>query len=118
MEHDIVGTLVVEEIAIAPVLSSPSLEGGVGVLVILVEERFDHTTPPKQSVATPRRLPVRYPSILHGATTLPESLQLRLSYMRAERTPSIVQADRLARALGTTLSAMLAEVERTQSDAS
>jgi transcriptional regulator with XRE-family HTH domain len=31
---------------------------------------------------------------------------------RAERTPSIVQADRLARALGTTLSAMLAEVER------
>jgi transcriptional regulator with XRE-family HTH domain len=36
---------------------------------------------------------------------------------RAERTPSIVQADRLARALGTTLSAMLAEVER-ESDAS
>jgi transcriptional regulator with XRE-family HTH domain len=35
---------------------------------------------------------------------------------RAERTPSIVQADRLARALGTTLSAMLAEVER-ESDA-
>jgi transcriptional regulator with XRE-family HTH domain len=31
---------------------------------------------------------------------------------RAERTPSIVQAERLARALGTTLSAMLAEVER------
>jgi transcriptional regulator with XRE-family HTH domain len=31
---------------------------------------------------------------------------------RAERTPSIVQADRLARALGTTLSEMLAEVER------
>jgi len=31
---------------------------------------------------------------------------------RAERTPSIVQADRLARALGTTLSAMLTEVER------
>jgi transcriptional regulator with XRE-family HTH domain len=30
---------------------------------------------------------------------------------RAERTPSIVQADRLARALGTTLSEMLAEVE-------
>ena len=32
--------------------------------------------------------------------------------------PSIVQADRLARALGTTLSEMLAEVERDQSDAS
>jgi transcriptional regulator with XRE-family HTH domain len=31
---------------------------------------------------------------------------------RAERAPSIVQADRLARALGTTLSEMLAEVER------
>ena len=31
---------------------------------------------------------------------------------RAERTPSIVQADRLARALGTTLAEMLAEVER------
>ena len=31
---------------------------------------------------------------------------------RAERTPSIVQADRLARALGTTLPEMLAEVER------
>ena len=31
---------------------------------------------------------------------------------RAERTPSIVQADKLARALGTTLSEMLAEVER------
>jgi hypothetical protein len=30
---------------------------------------------------------------------------------RAERTPSIVQADRLARALGPRLSAMLAEVE-------
>jgi transcriptional regulator with XRE-family HTH domain len=29
----------------------------------------------------------------------------------AERTPSIVQADRLARALGTTLSKMLAELE-------
>ena len=36
---------------------------------------------------------------------------------RAERTPSIVQADRLAKALGTTLSEMLAEVER-GSDAS
>jgi len=34
---------------------------------------------------------------------------------RAERTPSIVQADRLARALGTTLSEMLAEVERSSS---
>jgi len=31
---------------------------------------------------------------------------------RAERTPAIVAADRLARALGTTLSEMLAEVER------
>ena len=31
---------------------------------------------------------------------------------RVERTPSIVQADRLARALGTTLSEMLAEAER------
>jgi transcriptional regulator with XRE-family HTH domain len=31
---------------------------------------------------------------------------------RAERTPSIVQADRLARALGMTLSEMLAEAER------
>jgi transcriptional regulator with XRE-family HTH domain len=31
---------------------------------------------------------------------------------RAERTPSIVQAERLARALGTTLSEMLAKVER------
>jgi transcriptional regulator with XRE-family HTH domain len=30
---------------------------------------------------------------------------------RAERTPSIVQAERLARALGTTLSEMLAAVE-------
>ena len=35
---------------------------------------------------------------------------------RAERTPSIVQADRLARALGTTLSEMLAEVERRLDD--
>jgi transcriptional regulator with XRE-family HTH domain len=34
---------------------------------------------------------------------------------RAERTPSIVQAERLARALGTTLSEMLAEVERSSS---
>ncbi len=34
---------------------------------------------------------------------------------RAERTPSIVQADRLARALGTTLSEMLAEVDRPSS---
>lgn len=31
---------------------------------------------------------------------------------RAERTPSIVAADRLAQALGTTLSEMLAEVEQ------
>jgi transcriptional regulator with XRE-family HTH domain len=31
---------------------------------------------------------------------------------RAERTPSIVAADRLARALGTTLSEMFAEVEQ------
>jgi ribosome-binding protein aMBF1 (putative translation factor) len=31
---------------------------------------------------------------------------------RAERTPFIVQAERLARMLGTTLSEMLAEVER------
>jgi transcriptional regulator with XRE-family HTH domain len=31
---------------------------------------------------------------------------------RAERTPSIAQADRLARALGTTLSEMLGEMER------
>ncbi len=31
---------------------------------------------------------------------------------RAERTPSIVQADRLSRALGTTLSEMFAAVER------
>ena len=31
---------------------------------------------------------------------------------RAERTPSIVAADRMARALGTTLSEMFAEVER------
>jgi len=31
---------------------------------------------------------------------------------RAERTPSIVQADRLARALDTTLAGMFAEVER------
>jgi len=34
---------------------------------------------------------------------------------RAERTPAIVQADRLARALGTTLSEMLAEVEQSSS---
>jgi ribosome-binding protein aMBF1 (putative translation factor) len=33
---------------------------------------------------------------------------------RAERTPSIVQAERLARTLGTTLSEMLAEVERVE----
>lgn len=33
---------------------------------------------------------------------------------RAERTPSIVQADRLARALGATLSEMLAELGRGQ----
>ena len=31
---------------------------------------------------------------------------------RAERTPSIVAADRLARALGTTLTVMFAELER------
>ena len=31
---------------------------------------------------------------------------------RAERTPSIVQAERLARALGTTLSEMVTELER------
>jgi transcriptional regulator with XRE-family HTH domain len=31
---------------------------------------------------------------------------------RAERTPSIVAADKLARALGTTLAEMLAELER------
>jgi hypothetical protein len=31
---------------------------------------------------------------------------------RAERTPSIVAADKLAKALGTTLSEMLAELER------
>lgn len=31
---------------------------------------------------------------------------------RAERTPSIVTADRLARALATTLAAMFAELER------
>ena len=33
---------------------------------------------------------------------------------RAERTPSIVQAERLARALGTTLSEMFRELERTK----
>jgi transcriptional regulator with XRE-family HTH domain len=33
---------------------------------------------------------------------------------RAERTPSIVQAERVARALGTTLSEMLAELEGEQ----
>jgi hypothetical protein len=37
-----------------------------------------------------------------------ESLKLRIS----KRTPSLVQAERLARALGATLSEMLAEVER------
>lgn len=31
---------------------------------------------------------------------------------RAERTPSIVAADKLARALGTTLSSMFAELDR------
>lgn len=31
---------------------------------------------------------------------------------RAERTPSIVAADRIARALGTTLSEMFAELEQ------
>jgi transcriptional regulator with XRE-family HTH domain len=31
---------------------------------------------------------------------------------RAERTPSIVQADRIARALGTTLAEMFADLER------
>lgn len=31
---------------------------------------------------------------------------------RAERTPSIVSADRLARALGSTLSGLFAELER------
>ncbi len=31
---------------------------------------------------------------------------------RAERTPSIVAADRMARALGTTLAEMFAELER------
>jgi transcriptional regulator with XRE-family HTH domain len=36
---------------------------------------------------------------------------------RAERTPSIVAADKLARVLGTTLLSMLGEVER-ESDAS
>ena len=36
---------------------------------------------------------------------------------RAERTPSIVAADRLARALGTTLARMLAELEREAPDA-
>lgn len=35
---------------------------------------------------------------------------------RAERTPSIVAADRLARALGTTLSEMLTELERETND--
>ena len=34
---------------------------------------------------------------------------------RAERTPSIVQADRLARALGTTLTEMFGEVEQSGS---
>jgi hypothetical protein len=34
----------------------------------------------------------------------------------AERTPSITQADRLVRALGTTLSEMLAEVKRRADD--
>ncbi len=33
---------------------------------------------------------------------------------RAERTPSIVSADKLARALGTTLAEMFAELERRQ----
>jgi transcriptional regulator with XRE-family HTH domain len=33
---------------------------------------------------------------------------------RAERTPSIVAADKLARALGTTLSGMFSELERGQ----
>jgi hypothetical protein len=37
---------------------------------------------------------------------------------RAERTPSIVQADRLARALETSLSAMLVEVEREEGGSS
>jgi transcriptional regulator with XRE-family HTH domain len=36
---------------------------------------------------------------------------------RAERIPSIVQAERLARALGTTQSAMFAEVEQSGSSA-
>ena len=35
---------------------------------------------------------------------------------RAERTPSIVAADRIARALGTTLAEMFAEVEREPND--
>ena len=37
---------------------------------------------------------------------------------RAERTPSIVAADRLARALGTTLAEMFAELERGRDDSS
>jgi transcriptional regulator with XRE-family HTH domain len=37
---------------------------------------------------------------------------------RAERTPSIVAAERLARALGTTLSEMLADVESSSSSSS
>ena len=36
---------------------------------------------------------------------------------RAERTPSIVAADKLARALGTPLAEMLAELEREALDA-
>lgn len=52
---------------------------------------------------------------------LGELLGLHRNYIgaieRAERTPSIVAADKLARALGTTLSGMFAELEREAPDA-
>lgn len=47
---------------------------------------------------------------------LGEFCGLRLNYIgaieRAERTPSIVSADKLAKALGTTLSELFSETER------
>ena len=51
-----------------------------------------------------------------GAERLGEVCGLHRNYVgaieRAERTPSIVSADKLARALGTTLSGMFSELEQ------
>jgi hypothetical protein len=71
---------------------------------------------PGWSGSLPCRATCRRPDRAIQGLLLIESIDEASGRKVAERTPSITQADRLVRALGTTLSEMLAEVKRRADD--